>query len=179
MVAPQRPGKARHLLEIVDRHDARNDRRPDAARTRRLEKAQVVRVVEEELRDDARRARIDLGLEVVEVGGDVGTVGMLLGIAGNGNIEVADLLEAAHQVGRIGVAAGMRTVRAAHTGRRIAAQGNDVVHAGRLVGVRHLVDLAPCVACTQVRCAAGTKAVSRARRATVVCVRSRVEPPAP
>jgi len=36
-----------------------------------------------------------------------------------------------------------------------------------------------CVAATQVRCAAGLSAVSARIRLTVVCVRSRVEPPAP
>src|SRR5262245_54520818 len=35
-------GKAKDLLEIVDRHDAGNDRRPDATRPRRIEKAQIV-----------------------------------------------------------------------------------------------------------------------------------------
>ena len=61
-------GKARDLLEVVDRHDARRDRHPDAGRARALEKAQVVRVVEAELGDDAIGAGVDLGLEVVDVG---------------------------------------------------------------------------------------------------------------
>ena len=62
------PGEPGDLLEIVDRHDARHDRRPDAARARRLQEAEVVGVVEEELGDDAVGARVDLGFEVVHVG---------------------------------------------------------------------------------------------------------------
>ena len=101
-------GKARHLLEIVDRHDARHDRRPDAVRARRLEEAQEVGVVEEELGDDAGRPGIDLGFEVVEVGGERRAVGVLFRIARHRHLQPRDLLEAGHQVGGIGVAAGMR-----------------------------------------------------------------------
>ncbi len=54
--------EARHLTEVVDRHDARRDRHPDAGRASPLEEAQVVGIVESELRDDAVRAGVDLGL---------------------------------------------------------------------------------------------------------------------
>ena len=77
------------------------------ARRACLEKAQIVVVVEEKLGDDARSAGIDLGFEVVEVPRQVGTVGVALRVAGDGDLEIADPLQAANQVGGIGVAAGM------------------------------------------------------------------------
>ena len=111
------------------------------ARARALEEAQVVRVVEAELRDDAVGAGIDLGLEVVEVGGKRRAFGMLLGIAGDGDLEVRDLLEAGDEIGRVGVAAGMRLVRAAGAAGGIAAQRHDVADADVPVVARDLVDL--------------------------------------
>ena len=66
-LAPVLRGKARHLLEVMDRHDARQDRAPDAGRAAALDEAQIVRVVEEELRDDARRAGVDLALQMLDV----------------------------------------------------------------------------------------------------------------
>ena len=54
----------------MDRHDAGRDRHPDAGRARALEKAQEMRVIETELRDDAVGAGVDLGLQIVDVGLD-------------------------------------------------------------------------------------------------------------
>jgi hypothetical protein len=62
--------------------------------------------------------------------------------------------------------------------RRIAAQGDDVADARVPIGAGDGVD-SSLVAATQVRCAAGFIAVSRAMRTTVSWVRSRVDPPAP
>src|SRR3954454_20282981 len=62
------------LLEIVHRHDARHDRNRDAAGADPVEIAKVEVVVEEHLRDGARSTGIDLGLEHVDVGIDVGTL---------------------------------------------------------------------------------------------------------
>ena len=53
--------KARNLLEVVDWHDPRMDRTPDAGPARFLDEAQIMGVVEEELRDDARSAGIGSG----------------------------------------------------------------------------------------------------------------------
>ena len=104
--------------------------------------AQEVVGFEEELGDAAVGAGIDLALEVVEVGLGVGRIGMLFGIARDADLEVADLLQAGHQLGGIGVAAGMGGVLGAHAGRRIAAQRHDVADAGVPVGARDVVDLA-------------------------------------
>ena len=72
-----------------------------------LEKAQIVVVVEEKLGDDARCAGIDLGFQVVEVPARSGLSGWLSGVAGDGDLEIANPLQAADQVGGIGIAAGM------------------------------------------------------------------------
>src|SRR3979490_193064 len=56
------------LLEIVHRHDAGHDRNRDAARTYPVQIAKVEFVVEEHLRDGARRAGIDLSFQPVDVG---------------------------------------------------------------------------------------------------------------
>ncbi len=176
---PAPPRKARHLLEIVDRHDAGHDRRPDAARARRLQEAQVVRVVEEELRDDARGARIDLGFEVVEIGIDAAAVGVLLGIAGDRDLEVRRSASGPQRAPR-----HWRSRRdAARTCAPAPAGGSPRratmwSHARRLVGARHLVDFGVG------RLDAGQVRRGHERRlaheaATVACVRSRVEPPAP
>src|SRR5205823_11587887 len=55
---------------------------------------------------------------------------MLLGIACDADLEVADLLQPLHEGGGILVTAGMRAVFGAHAGRRIAAQRHDVADAG-------------------------------------------------
>ena len=110
-----------------------------AARSRKRRKSSAL---EEELGDAAVGAGIDLALQVLEVGLGVGRVGVLLGIARDADLEVADLLQAGDQFGGVGVAAGMRRVLAAHAGRRIAAQRHDVADAGVPVGARDVVDLA-------------------------------------
>src|SRR5690242_12217227 len=137
--------QAGHLLdalEVRDRHDARHDRHVDAGLRRGLAEAQEVVALEEELGDAAVGAGIDLALQVLEVGIDARRIGMLLGIARDADLEVADLLQAGDQCGGIGVAAGMRAVLAAHAARRIATQRHDVADAGVPVGAGDIVDLA-------------------------------------
>ena len=66
---------------------------------------------------------------------------MLLGIAGHRDLEVADLLEAGDEIGRVDVAAGMRLYVVPTPAGGIAAQGHDVADARVPVVARHLVDL--------------------------------------
>src|SRR5258707_6772856 len=76
------------LLEIVHRHDARHDRNRDAAGADPVEIAKIEVVVEEHLRDGTRSTRIDLGLEHVDVGIDIGALRMLFGIGRNRNLDI-------------------------------------------------------------------------------------------
>ncbi len=131
-----------------------------------------------ELGDDAVGAGIDLGLEVVDVGLERRALGMLLGIAGDGDLEVADPLQAGHEIGGVDVAAGMGLVVRAEARRRIAAQRHDVANAGFPIGARDGVDFGlGGVDAGEMR--RRPQPVSLTMRATVACVRSRVEPPAP
>src|SRR6267142_5512826 len=72
--------EAARLLEIVHRHDAGDDRDIDAAGADAIEVAEVEVVIEEHLGDGPRRAGIELGLERVDVGIEIGALGMLLRI---------------------------------------------------------------------------------------------------
>ena len=73
-------GETLRLLEVLHRQDARRDRHVDAARAHAVEIAEIEIVLEEELRDRARRAGIDLRRQHVDVGIDRGAVRMLLRI---------------------------------------------------------------------------------------------------
>ncbi len=61
----------------MDRHDARRDRDPDTGRAAAFKEAQIVRVVEAELGDDAVGTRINLGFQIVDVGLQRRAFGML------------------------------------------------------------------------------------------------------
>src|SRR5690606_27579512 len=121
--------EARDLLEIVDRYDAGQHRTPDAACANAIEKAQIVRVIKEELGDDPVRPRIDLGLQIVDVGLVGRAFGMPLGIASNGDLEIPDALDAGHEIGRTCIAVRVRFVAGADTRRGVAAQSHDVADA--------------------------------------------------
>src|ERR1700731_4036896 len=89
------------LLEVVHRHDAGHDRNGDAARANPVEIAEVEVVVEEHLGDGAGRAGVDLGLQEIDVGIEVRAFGVLLGIGGDRNFDVAMLpLDAGNEIGR-------------------------------------------------------------------------------
>ena len=143
-----------------------------------VEIAEIKTVLEKELRDRARRAGVDLGLEHVDVGLDRWAVGMLFRIGGDRYFDVGDALDAGDEVGGIAVAAGMRRIALADAAQRIAAQRHDMAHARARIGRDHRVDLA-----------AGRGDAGEVRRRRqhglgenaldVACVRSRVEPPAP
>src|SRR5438309_7331507 len=60
-------GEVGGLLEVLHRDDARNDWDRYTAIARAIEKTQIAFVLEEELRDGARRARIDLRFQYVDV----------------------------------------------------------------------------------------------------------------
>ncbi len=82
-------GKILGLLEVLHRQDARHDRHVDAARAHAVEIAEITVVLEEELRDGAGRAGVDLGLQHVDVGFDRRAVGMLLRIGGDRHFHIA------------------------------------------------------------------------------------------
>ena len=73
----------------------------DAARPHAVEIAEVEIVLEEELRDRARRAGIDLGLQHVDVGIDRGRVRMLLRIGRDRHLGIGDALDAGDQIGAV------------------------------------------------------------------------------
>ena len=96
---------------------------------------------EEELADRAVGAGVDLGDEIVEVAVGTIAVGMDFGIGRDRNFERRDLLQPGDQLGGIGIALRMGRVGLARLGR-IAAQRDDVTHAGVPIGARDIVDLA-------------------------------------
>src|SRR6266849_6520042 len=131
------------LLEIVHRHDAGHDRNIDAARTNPVEVAKVEVVVEEHLRDGAGRAGIDLGLQKIDVGIEVRAFGVLLGVGGDGNFDVAMLpLDAGNEVCRTAIAIRMRRVGGADAAWRIATKCYDMADADIVIAADDIVDLA-------------------------------------
>src|SRR3981189_1257482 len=115
------------LLEVVHRHNAGHDRNGDAARPNPVEIAKVEVVVEEDLGDGAGRAGIDLGLQDIDVGIEVAAFGMLLGIGGNSNFNVAVLpLDTGNEIRRTAIAVRMRSVGRTDAAWRIAAEGDDM-----------------------------------------------------
>src|SRR5262245_2347835 len=122
-------GEARDLLEIVDGNDAGHDGNVDVAGADAIEVTVKQFVLEEELRDRGRGAGVDLGLEHVDIGVDARRLRMLLGIAGDGNLERGNGLDAFDEVGGVDVAAGRGLVTFADPSGRIAAQRHNVSHA--------------------------------------------------
>src|SRR5258708_6275436 len=110
------------LLEIVHRHDAGHDRNIDAARADPVEIAKIQVVVEEHLGDRAGRAGIDFCLQEIDVGIEIATLGMLLGVGRDRNFDVAMLpLDTGDEIGRTAIAVRMRAVRRADAAAWIAA----------------------------------------------------------
>ena len=71
----------------------------------------------------------------------VGDFRMLLRIGRDGNLEIADALDAGDQIGGILIAARMRSVTRAGAAGGIAAQRHNVAHAGVAVVAHDGVDL--------------------------------------
>ena len=134
--------KALRLLEVLHRQDARGDGNRDAARAHAVEIAEVEIVLEEELRDRAARAGIDLGGQHVDVGIHRSRVRMLLRVGRDRHFDVGDALDAGNQIGAVGIAAGVRRVFLADAADRIAAQRHDVAHAGLVISADDVIDLA-------------------------------------
>ena len=151
--------------------------RPPRARSR---KPQEHVDIEEELGDRPVGAGIELALEIVEVVAGAARLGMGLGIGGDADLEIGDALAARrpdrrHRHSRRDAARNRRRQPA----RRVAAQRHDMADARPPNSARATASISSRVAATQVRCAAGSSAVSWRMRRTVAWVRSRVEPPAP
>ena len=66
--------------------------------------------VEEELRDRPGRARVELCLEIVQIGLPIGRVRVDFGIGRHRYLEIGHALETGDQFDRIGIAIGMRAV---------------------------------------------------------------------
>ena len=130
------------LGEAGDRDDAGEDRHLDAARPRRGDEVEVDLVVEEELGDQEGGARVDLRLQVGEVGVEVGGLGVDLGEAGAADREVPARGDELGQLGGAAQAAlGLDEVLFAP--RRVAAQGEDVLDPGRGDPVERLREALP------------------------------------
>ena len=67
---------------------------------------------------------------------------MLLGIGGDRDLEIADRLRRGDEIGGRSIAVGSGFVGRVEAGRRIAAQRDDVAHAGFVIVAKRLVDLA-------------------------------------
>ena len=83
--------------------------------------AKIEIVVEEELRDGAARASVDLGLEGVNVRGERGSFRMLFGIGRGRDLEIGDLLDPFDKMTRLRITARMRLILGADAGDRIPA----------------------------------------------------------
>src|SRR5205823_8207342 len=95
----------------------------DAAGADAVEVAEVEVVIEEHLGDGAGGTGIDLGPQRVDVGIEVGALGMFFRIGRNGNLDIGKaLLDAGDQIGRGLIAVGMGVIGGADAGRGIAGQ---------------------------------------------------------
>ena len=104
-------GELAGLGDVGDRQDAGHDLGVDPGRGGLVAEAEEAVGREEELGDRAVGAGVDLALEIVEIGGRVGRIGMAFGIGGDRNLERRDLLQARDQLGGIGIAVRMRRER--------------------------------------------------------------------
>ena len=127
----------------MDGDDSGHDGNGDAAIAHAVEIAEEHLVIEEELRDGAGGAGVDLRPEHVDIGIDRRRFRMLLRIAGNRHLEGRDRLDAACEVGGIDVAAGRRVVAGADAAGGIAAQRHDMAHADVPIVADDRVDLFP------------------------------------
>src|SRR5690606_17290049 len=87
-------GEIRNGLERMYRHDAGNNGKLDSGAADALDIAFEYIVVEEELRNGAIGARVDLGLQNVDIGLEAAAFRMDFGIARNRDLECADAFQA-------------------------------------------------------------------------------------
>ena len=122
-----------------------------------LDEAQIDVGVEEELRDRAGGAGIDLALQIVEIGRGARRLGMGLGIGGDADLEIGDAPQPGDEIGGIGIAAGMRRdrPRARRADRRAAPRCGGCRPPS---SARATSSISARAAPTQVRCAAGSSA---------------------
>ena len=118
----------------ADHLQARDDRRLDAGGAAAFHELEVGRVVEEHLRDDVVGARVDLGLQVLDVVGEAGRLEVLLGIGGHAHAEIAVL-----GVGQlVQVVAAVHVLDLAHDvdGVLVARAAADLLPVGRVAAHR-------------------------------------------
>src|SRR5665213_3776550 len=104
---PTSLGKAQHLRKTRDRQNTRHQAGANAGGRTAIAETQEHIGVEKELRDGAIGASVDLGLEIVQVEGRAGRLGMTFRKCRHGDLEIGDALEAAYQVDGVGKASGM------------------------------------------------------------------------
>ncbi len=105
-------GKSQHLRKSGDRQNPRNDARGNTGGCAAIAIAQEHLRIEKELRDGAGGARIDLALEVGQVGLDAARFRMAFRIRSHRNLELTGALQAAHQVRCVCEPAGVRLIAA-------------------------------------------------------------------
>jgi hypothetical protein len=123
---PAHAGDRLDLLEVGDRHDARDDRHGDAGGAGLVHELEVELVVEEELGDQEARARLDFPARVLEVLLEVGRVGVNLREAGRPDAEVEVTRDHLDQLHRVVKAAGVR-LPLCLAARGVAAQCQHVL----------------------------------------------------
>ncbi len=126
IVAPVAAEKRATLDEIVDGHDAGHDRHVDAGLADPLDITLVEVVVEEELGDRPRRSIVDLALQKIDIGGEIGAFRVLLGIGRHGDLEVVDGAQARDELHRVPVAVGMGRVGRSRPRLAVAAQRHEM-----------------------------------------------------
>ena len=135
----ERAGKldgAFHLVRVRDGHDAGEHGAVHARVAQLVEETEEQVVVEDHLRGEKVGARIHLLLEVLDVFGLVGALGVLFGVACCTDAEVAvAFLEFADEFHGVVVVAVLASLLEEFRGE-VAAQGHHVLDAGRL----HLLD---------------------------------------
>ena len=115
-------GEPLRLGEIADGQDPRNDLAVDPGLAAPVPEPEKAVGLEEELRDRARRAGVQLALQIVDFERRVRRIGMALRIGGDADFEIVQAAQTGDKVQSIGIAAGMRPVALADAGRRVACQ---------------------------------------------------------
>src|SRR5579864_2926776 len=132
--------EAAGLGDVRDRKDPGHDLDVHSGVGHCILEAQEAVGREEELRDRAVGAGVDLALQIVEVGLAGSRIRMDLGVSGDRNLERSNLLQAFDEGGCIGIAAGM-VAEACSRLDGIAAKRNDVTNSKLPIVARDRVDL--------------------------------------